>query len=101
MYDGNYVAHVTHFIFYSPPACSTFIDNGDGGGGGVLSTAYLPLRFSGHSVFMKNRGRTLVVGGNTCMYTTACVQYLGSGCVISPAMFAAQFTLATLMPGVH
>ena len=68
----------------------------------MLSTAYLPLRFSGHSVFMQNRGRTLVVGGNTCMYTTACVQYLGSGLsVTSSAMSAAQFTLATLMPGLH
>ena len=44
------------FVHYS-----TFIGNDDGGGGGVLSTAYLPLRFSGHSVFTLNRGRTLVV----------------------------------------
>ena len=43
------------------PVSSTFVGNDDGGGGGVLSTAYLPLRFTGNSRFLQNRGRTLVV----------------------------------------
>ena len=41
--------------------CSTFIGNDDGRGGGILSTAYLPLSFSGDSTFSQNRGRALVV----------------------------------------
>ena len=50
-----------YYIYMTLPFHSTFIGNDDGGGGGVLSTAYVPLRFSGRSVFMQNRGRTLVV----------------------------------------
>ena len=48
-------------VLFSLLLYSSFIGNDDGGGGGVLSTAYVPLRFSGHSVFTQNRGRTLVV----------------------------------------
>ena len=49
-----------HVVYMFSPH-STFVGNDDGGGGGVLSTAYVPLSFSGHTVFIQNRGRTLVV----------------------------------------
>ena len=55
---------------------STFIGNDDGGGGGVLSTAYLPLRFTGNSRFSQNRGRTLAVSNNA-IYHWVCVQSVG------------------------
>lgn len=44
-----------HCIFFS-----TFISN-DGGRGGAVSTANVPLSFSGFNVFKANRGRSVVV----------------------------------------
>ena len=40
--------------------CSNFFDN-NGGRGGAVSSAYLPLKFDGDITFESNRGRTLVV----------------------------------------
>ena len=35
----------------------------DGGGGGVVSTSYLPLVFEGNNSFLGNRGTSLTVSG--------------------------------------
>lgn len=55
----------TYYVIYD---VNSIFEGNDGGGGGVLSTAYVPLKFSGNSFFSRNRGRTLVVGFETkCM----------------------------------
>lgn len=49
---------VDHFI---TPSFSKFISN-DGEMGGAVSTAYVPLSFSGFNTFKANRGRSFMVG---------------------------------------
>ena len=49
---------VDHFIASS---FSKFISN-DGEMGGAVSTAYVPLSFSGFNTFKANRGRSFMVG---------------------------------------
>ena len=39
---------------------SNFTEN-DGGNGGAVSMTYFPSRFDGVNVFVRNRGRSLVV----------------------------------------
>ena len=53
--------------------CSSFHNN-IGGGGGVLSTRNVPLVFKRNSSFIKNKGRTLVVGDIQLFTKCMCLQ---------------------------
>ena len=58
------------------PSFSKFISN-DGDMGGAVSTAYVPLSFSGFNTFKANRGRSFTVGNiYTINEVSVCLSYV-------------------------
>lgn len=57
-----------HMCLYQVSSRSNFTEN-DGGSGGAVSMTYFPSNFDGINVFLRNRGRSLVVGNEVYIVT--------------------------------
>ena len=65
----QYEVHEIQLIifFFIAPSFSDFISN-DGEMGGAVSTAYVPLSFSGFNRFKANKRHSLTVANKVCMF---------------------------------